>query len=118
MITPFPEKGSRDRPTRRRANPRAAAPRRLKKEVDMTSKKKSPTADLVKLVEYMEDDEAKHFDQMTLNGEDTSDHIYHSVRAVRDWLNANGVQTRPAWWRLSADAAARIDARSMTRGEA
>jgi hypothetical protein len=71
----------------------------------MTSKKKSPTADLVKLVEYMEDDEAKHFDQMTLNGEDTSDHIYHSVRAVRDWLNANGVQTRPAWWRLSADAA-------------
>jgi hypothetical protein len=59
----------------------------------MTSKKKSPTADLVKLVEYMERDEGKHIVEMDMNGEDTSNHIYHSVRAVKDWLTANGIPT-------------------------
>jgi hypothetical protein len=50
-----------------------------------------PIDAMVALVEYLECDEAKCFAEMEDNGDDTSDHIWHSVKAVRDWLSVNGV---------------------------
>jgi hypothetical protein len=50
-----------------------------------------PIDAMTALVEYLECDERKHFAEMEDNGEDTSTHIYHSVKVVRDWLSDNGV---------------------------
>jgi hypothetical protein len=53
-----------------------------------------PFEAIVKLVEYMEHDERKHCEDMQHDGEDVSDHIYLSVRAVTDWLAVQGITWR------------------------
>jgi hypothetical protein len=47
-------------------------------------------AALVTLVEYLEDDERKHFEEMQRAGEDITDppHIYLSIKVVTDWLDS------------------------------
>ena len=58
----------------------------------MAKQAKVPIKALVKIVEYMEDDEQKHYEEM--EGEDRSDHIYLSVRAVAKWLRDQGINVR------------------------
>ena len=57
---------------------------------------KIPLQAIGKLIEYMEHDERKHYEQMKYDGEDTSNHIYNSVKAVTDWLDAQGIPRREA----------------------
>jgi hypothetical protein len=65
------------------------------KEEELAMKMSNPPVDaIVKIVEYMEHDERKHFRSMEEDGEDTSGHIFYSVQAVADWLAANGVAWR------------------------
>jgi hypothetical protein len=53
-----------------------------------------PFEAIVKLVEYMEHDEREHCEDMQHNGEDVSNHIYLSIRAVTDWLTGQGITWR------------------------
>jgi hypothetical protein len=46
-----------------------------------------PLQAILKLVSYLEVDEGKHFDWKCAAGADTSDHIFHSVKVVSDWLD-------------------------------
>jgi argininosuccinate lyase len=55
-----------------------------------------PFEAITKLVGYLEHDERKHFEDMRDDGEDTNGHIYHSVKAVADWLGTQGVSYRNA----------------------
>jgi hypothetical protein len=41
-------------------------------------------------------DERKNFQDMQHDGEDTSDHIFHSLKAVAHWLESQGVATDAA----------------------
>jgi hypothetical protein len=52
-----------------------------------------PLSAIFALVQYLED-EREHFEDMRLDGEDTSRHVYHDVKAVSDWLDTQpGVPT-------------------------
>jgi hypothetical protein len=58
-------------------------------------------ANVLRLVEYLED-EGEHFEEMELNGEDTTNHIHRVADAVRDYLFPLGFQESPqrkAWLR-------------------
>jgi hypothetical protein len=42
---------------------------------------------ILRLVSYLEHDEEKHWEAMRDRGEDTSGHIFNSVKTVSDWLD-------------------------------
>ena len=47
-------------------------------------------APLASILNYLADtDEEKHFEECLLNGEDTAQHIWLDVKAVRQWLVRN-----------------------------
>jgi hypothetical protein len=48
---------------------------------------KIPLNDILLLVAYLETDEGKHWHGKRSAGEDTSNHIFNSVKAVSDWLD-------------------------------
>jgi hypothetical protein len=48
----------------------------------------------VKVVEYMEEDEREHFEEMKASGEPVNDHIYFAVKTLRDELIAMGLEPR------------------------
>jgi hypothetical protein len=58
----------------------------------------------LRLVEYGEDDERKHFEEMERNGEDTDGHIYLSINKVRTdlvqmniWLSPEAEERGRKW---------------------
>jgi len=55
----------------------------------------APVNAILALVRYLEVDERKHFERRLSSGEDVSNHIYHSVKLVSDWLDTlwPGMQT-------------------------
>jgi hypothetical protein len=53
-----------------------------------------PVKAILRLVQYLETDERKHFEVQWGSGEDTSNHIFNYVKAVSDWLdNQPGIPT-------------------------
>jgi hypothetical protein len=46
-----------------------------------------PVSAILALVRYLECDERKHFEKNWRCGEDVSNHIYHSIKLVSDWLD-------------------------------
>jgi hypothetical protein len=52
-----------------------------------------PFAAIVALVRHFEPDERKHFEAMQDDGEDTSRHIYNSIKEVSDWLGGRPAET-------------------------
>jgi hypothetical protein len=59
-----------------------------------TNTKMIPLQAILALVSYLEVDEGKHFDWKCAAGADTSDHIFHSVKAVSAWLDGQpGIPT-------------------------
>jgi hypothetical protein len=73
---------------------------------------KVPVKSLIKIVDYMARDEWRHFQEMQDAGEDTSDHIHHSVQAVGEWLESQGVDVRGAidamWAEYAKEATSRV----------
>jgi hypothetical protein len=65
-----------------------------------------PLQAILKLVEYLESDEAKHYACKLADGEDTSRHIFNDVKVVSDWLDTQPGLPRlqcassSAWHRL------------------
>jgi hypothetical protein len=53
-----------------------------------------PVNAILALVRYLECDEREHFEWRWSHGEDVSDHIYHSIKQVSDWLDSQpGIQS-------------------------
>jgi hypothetical protein len=53
-----------------------------------------PVKAILRLVQYLEADERKHFEAKWESGEDISNHIFNYVRAVSDWLDGQpGIPT-------------------------
>ena len=46
-----------------------------------------PLKEILALVRYLEVDERKHFEGKWLDSEDTSKHIFNSIKIVSDWLD-------------------------------
>jgi hypothetical protein len=60
----------------------------------MTDTKTIPLQAILTLVAYLETGERKHWECKRAAGEDTSSHIFHSVKVVSDWLDTQpGVPT-------------------------
>jgi hypothetical protein len=57
---------------------------------------KIPLQAILKLVAYLECDEGKHWEGMHRAGENTSNHIFNSVKAVSDWLDTQPGMTTAA----------------------
>jgi hypothetical protein len=53
----------------------------------MTDTKMIPLHSILRLVEYLEHDEGKHWEAMRAAGEDALNHIFNDVTAVSDWLS-------------------------------
>jgi hypothetical protein len=76
-----------------------------------------PFQAIVKLVEYLEHDERKHFNDMQDDGEDTAGHIYHSVKVVADWLGAQGVSYHNAHERMMEVVASAFAMHGVAMGD-
>jgi hypothetical protein len=73
----------------------SAAWARTKAKRKAEHEKAPPLAAILMLVRYLEVDERKHFECMWRNGEDTSNHIFNSIKIVSDW-NSNRGRARAA----------------------
>jgi hypothetical protein len=73
-----------------------------------------PFGAIVKLVEYLEHDERRHFEDIQHDGEDVSGPIYLSVATVTDWLAGQGI----AWRNPQAEFKASVEAAFAMHGVA
>jgi hypothetical protein len=72
-----------------------------------------PFEAIVELVEYLEHDERRHFEDMQHDGEDVSGHIHLSVRAVTDWLADQGIAWRDPQAEFKASVESAFDMRGV-----
>jgi hypothetical protein len=66
-----------------------------RREAMSNPKSEIPLTAIVKLVEYLDpSEERRHFEDMQRDGEDTSNHVWLSIKAVTEWLDSQGIPYR------------------------